>query len=172
MATSLLQPNGTISSKSKRDSSDGEIFEKKPQCLGNCILPRKENSSNVLSQTKFPLHLVGVRHMDLLFHACILYNTGPGYAADGMEPNSLALTAEERAACSEVFICEWEGRRGVVDPCLCLYLCFRICVYKNTYTHTHRKQNKQDRTVHCTLSSPRERAREQTSSRCEPCHHA
>lgn len=71
----------------------------------------------------------------------------------------------ERTGCLEVLICEWEGRQKLGNPGLYLYPCFHTCIYKNMYTH-------RGKTKQSSRSSPGERAREQTSGRCEPCHRA
>ena len=64
-----------------------------------------------------------------------------------MQPNSLTRISGERAACLEVLIREWEGRRKPRNPCLYLYLCFHICMYKNMCSHTQRKQNKTEQSI-------------------------
>lgn len=81
-----------------------------------------------------------------------------------MQPNSLAHTAGEGAACSEVLICTWEGGRELGSPWPYLYMCSFVCIYKNVYKH--RKQN---RTAHFTQFSPRQGANKQQMSTRSPC---
>lgn len=96
--------------------------------------------------------LVGVRTHTLMWLSMspVFKKTDlrPGYTVGGSLCNQKAsLISGERAVCLEVLICEWEGRRKLGNPGLCLYPRFHICIYKNTYTHTEGKQNKAEQSI-------------------------